>query len=149
MYLFVTNLAVDWNQMFELICRVNWDLDEILSQHNIYVDMILRQIQKMIVDIESFNEQLPLNKNIINSFVKEALKLVMRKLVDGYALVKRCTNEGRALMQLDFQQLIVKLEKLCDLRPIPEKDYVEAYIKAYYLPDSSLEKWIKDHPVIL
>ena len=35
---------------------------------------------------------------------------------DRFATAKKCTNEGRALMQLDFQQFIIKLEKLTDLR---------------------------------
>lgn len=50
-------------------------------------------------------------------------------------------------MQLDFIQLISKLEKLCSLRPIPHREYVEAYVKAYYQPEDDLESWIKDHSV--
>ena len=69
----------------------------------------------------------------------------MRTLVDGYSNAKKCSNEGRALMQLDFQQFIVKLEKMCDIRPIPDRDFVETYIKAYYLPENSIEKWSKEH----
>jgi len=34
----------------------------------------------------------------------------------SFASAKKCTNEGRALMQLDFQQFLNKLEKLTDLR---------------------------------
>lgn len=156
-YLFIANLAFDWSSMFESISRVNWDLHEILSQHNPYVDMLLRQMEKLITDIQKLGssggagdgqERLPMSRNLVSAFVREALKLVMRRLVDAYATVKKCSNEGRALMQLDFQQLVVKLEKLCDVRPVPEKDYVEAYIKAFYLPDSSIEKWIADHQVI-
>jgi hypothetical protein len=30
----------------------------------------------------------------------------------SYANVKRCSNEGRALMQLDFQQLLRRLERI-------------------------------------
>lgn len=29
-------------------------------------------------------------------------------------------------------------------RPIPGVDYVENYIKAYYLPESSMEQWVKE-----
>jgi len=29
-----------------------------------------------------------------------------------YANAKRCSNEGRALMQLDFQQLLRRLERI-------------------------------------
>ena len=50
-------------------------------------------------------------------------------------------------MQLDFTQFISKLEKLTTLRPIPRKDYVEVYVKAYYVPEEQLEKWIREHTV--
>ena len=33
-----------------------------------------------------------------------------------FASAKKCSNEGRALMQLDFQQYLMKLEKLTDIR---------------------------------
>ncbi len=98
-------------------------------------------------------------------------------------------------MQLDFQQFLIKLEKITDLRlvyflslsllmvevepkqqtaaenwqrprahvtakrlnilwasllhfrPIPDREYVDAYIKAYYLPDDKLDIWIREHKV--
>lgn len=50
-------------------------------------------------------------------------------------------------MQLDFQQLIANLEQLVDFMPIPHKAFVENYIKAYYLPESSMESWILQHRV--
>jgi hypothetical protein len=50
-------------------------------------------------------------------------------------------------MQLDFTQFASKLEKIAELRPIPGRDFVEQYIKAYYLPDTALETWIRDHSV--
>ncbi|CDQ94046.1 unnamed protein product, partial [Oncorhynchus mykiss] len=63
----------------------------------------------------------------------------------SYGNVKKCSNEGRALMQLDFQQFLMKLEKLTDMRPIPDKDFVETYIKAYYLTENDMEQFIKNH----
>ena len=50
-------------------------------------------------------------------------------------------------MQLDFQQFLMKLEKLTDIRPIPDKEFVETYIKAYYLTENDMERWIKEHRV--
>lgn len=52
-------------------------------------------------------------------------------------------------MQLDFTQFLSKFEKISSLRPMPHKEYVEAYVKAYYLPEIELEKWIKDHKVYI
>ena len=37
-------------------------------------------------------------------------------LYSRFASAKKCSNEGRALMQLDFQQYLMKLEKLTDIR---------------------------------
>ncbi len=146
-YYYISRVAIDYTQITETITRVNWDLHDILSQHNFYVDVLLKQIQQLIVDVESLKMHLSLEKTTLNVLLEQCLRLIMRMLVDAYASVKKCSNEGRALMQLDFQQLIVKLEKICEIRPIPEKDYVEVFIKAFYLPDSSIEKWIRDHPV--
>ena len=66
--------------------------------------------------------------------------------VDGFAAAKKCTNEGRALMQLDFRQFIIKLEKMSGLKPVPHQQYVSNYIKAYYIPESELGSWVEQHP---
>lgn len=50
-------------------------------------------------------------------------------------------------MQLDFTQLQSKFEKISGLRPMPHKEYVESYVKAYYLPETELERWIREHSV--
>lgn len=50
-------------------------------------------------------------------------------------------------MQLDLQQLISRIEQICNIHPVPHKAYVENYIKAYYLPESSFEQWIQQHSV--
>jgi hypothetical protein len=41
--------------------------------------------------------------------------------------------------------LIVNAQFHC--RPIPYREFVESYIKAYYLPEAQLETWIRDHKV--
>ena len=69
-------------------------------------------------------------------------------LLDGFATAKKCTNEGRALMQLDLRQFQLKIEGITRLRPLPDASLVEAYIKAFYLPESALEQWAQEHKVI-
>lgn len=147
-YSFIARNSVDYNQMIDSISKVNWDLNEIFSQHNSYIDILLRQLKDLRLDLKNLDSKIPLNKTIINLILEETFRLCMKVLVDGYSSVRKCSNEGRALMQLDFQQLVVKIEEEFDIRPIPDKDFVETFIKAYYLPDSSIEKWVKEHPVI-
>lgn len=50
-------------------------------------------------------------------------------------------------MQLDFTQLTSKFESFTSLRPMPHKEYVELYIKAFYLTEDKLEEWVKEHKV--
>ena len=66
--------------------------------------------------------------------------------VEGFAAAKKCTNEGRALMQLDYRQFVLKLEAISGLRPLPYQAYVSAYVKAFYIPESELEIWVQSHP---
>ncbi|KAH8009811.1 hypothetical protein HPB51_019880 [Rhipicephalus microplus] len=63
-----------------------------------------------------------------------------------FSQAKRCTPEGRAQMQLDHQQFVSKVEKLREqCQPLPDKELVEAYIKAYYLMERNLRDWIVEH----
>lgn len=50
-------------------------------------------------------------------------------------------------MQLDIRHFQVKVESLTRLRPLPDPSVVETYIKAYYLPENALEKWIQEQTV--
>lgn len=50
-------------------------------------------------------------------------------------------------MQLDFTQLKSKYEMITSIRPMPHSEYVETYIKAYYIPENILEEWMKEHQV--
>ena len=50
-------------------------------------------------------------------------------------------------MQLDYRQFLLKLENISSdvTKPVPYQDYVGQYVKAYYIPESELESWVKDH----
>ena len=67
--------------------------------------------------------------------------------VEGFSGAKKCSNEGRALMQLDYRHFVMKLERIAEIRPLPHQDYVVNYVKAYYIPEAELEQWVKLHTV--
>ena len=64
-----------------------------------------------------------------------------------FATARKCTPEGRALMQLDLRHLQMKVETLTRLRPLPDAALVETYIKAFYLPENALDEWAQQHTV--
>ena len=99
----------------------------------------------------------------INPLLWECITRVSNRcFVEGFASSKKCTNEGRALMQLDYQQFLSHMEKIIAeyffLEPsdpsgtstklakallIAEKEFVEEYVKAYYLTEAIFLDWIR------
>ncbi|XP_062870171.1 syndetin isoform X1 [Trichomycterus rosablanca] len=144
-YWIVAAKAIDYEQMLLLMAGVKWDIKEIMSQHNVYVDVLLKEFDEFNKRLSDVSRQVRIPLPVSNVLWEHCIRLANRTLVEGYANVKKCSNEGRALMQLDFQQFLMKLEKLTDLRPIPDKEFVETYIKAYYLTENDMEQFIKNH----
>ncbi|KFU92589.1 Coiled-coil domain-containing protein 132 [Chaetura pelagica] len=144
-YWIVAAKAIDYEQMLLLMTNVKWDVKEIMSQHNIYVDALLKEFEEFNRRLNEVSKRVRIPLPVSNILWEHCIRLANRTLVEGYANVKKCSNEGRALMQLDFQQFLMKLEKLTDIRPIPDKEFVETYIKAYYLTENDMERWIKEH----
>ncbi|XP_053570024.1 syndetin [Bombina bombina] len=144
-YWIVAAKAIDYEQLLLLMANVKWDVKEIMSQHNIYVDALLKEFEEFNKKLSDLSRHVRIPLPVSNILWEHCIRLANRTLVEGYANVKKCSNEGRALMQLDFQQFLMKLEKLTDIRPIPDKEFVETYIKAYYLTENDMERWIKEH----
>ncbi|XP_043365233.1 syndetin isoform X3 [Dermochelys coriacea] len=144
-YWIVAAKSIDYEQMLLLMANVKWDVKEIMSQHNIYVDALLKEFEQFNRRLNEVSKRVRIPLPVSNILWEHCIRLANRTIVEGYANVKKCSNEGRALMQLDFQQFLMKLEKLTDIRPIPDKEFVETYIKAYYLTENDMERWIKEH----
>lgn len=146
-YMWVTVKCVQYEQVVSLMSTTQWNIREILSMHNTYVDLLLRELQIFSMRFtEVFqNQLLGINKpkEVYNLLWENILRLSNRTFIEGFSQAKKCSNEGRALMQLDYQQFLTKVESLTTIRPIPEKELVEEYIKAFYLTEPALIEWIK------
>jgi hypothetical protein len=130
----------------DLIPNNNWKLSELGTSTSMYVDEFVKQFK-----LFDFRLKTSLAHQTSTSMVKliwrETIIFAFECLVDGYALVKKCNNEGRALMSLDLRSLVSALEAFVPLKPLPHVDYVDAFIKAYYLSEAELLKWAGEHPV--
>jgi hypothetical protein len=67
--------------------------------------------------------------------------VVTHVLVEGYANAKKCSAAGRALMQLDFTHFLSMLQSLSGMKHPSHQQYVDQYIKAFYL-GNALEEFI-------
>ncbi|KAI4455051.1 hypothetical protein MML48_9g00009011 [Holotrichia oblita] len=137
--------AFDLRQILISMSKINWEVKEVMSQHNSYIDIILREIQIFTMRLEQVNSKVYVSNDVLMVLWGNIAHIITHTLVQGFSEAKKCSNGGRALMQLDFTQFLSKFEKISSLRPVPHKEYVENYVKAYYLPENELEKWIKEH----
>lgn len=46
-YWIVAAKAIDYEQMLHLMASVKWDIKEIMSQHNVYIDTLLKVIARI------------------------------------------------------------------------------------------------------
>lgn len=144
-YMTVAAKSINYDQVLSLMERVHWDIHDIPSQHSSYVDFLVRELQNFIMRLSDVSKRTPIPRVASSVLWEHCIRMSNRTFIEGFSQAKKCTNEGRALMQLDYQQFVSKVEKLMDLRPLPDRDLVEGYIKAYYMLDKALESWILSH----
>ncbi|KAL4225130.1 hypothetical protein ACF0H5_015823 [Mactra antiquata] len=137
--------VINYDIVLQHMASVKWDVKEIMSQHNSYVDILMQQFSGFNSHLNDLCRHMPVPRATYDHIWDQIVRITGRTFVEGYANAKKCSIEGRALMQLDFQQYLKNVEKLIDLRPIPDREYVEGYIKAYYFPENQLELWLQEH----
>jgi len=125
--------------------KVSWDLRDVVSQHSPYVDKLLHNLQVFSSLMTKQGLLVPIPSNLQEVLWEQATRVSSNMFVDGFSSARKCTNEGRALMQLDYRQFVIKLEKLSGLKPVPYQQFVSNYIKAYYIPETELGQWVEEH----
>ncbi|CAK1587864.1 unnamed protein product [Parnassius mnemosyne] len=141
-YMCSASKAVDARSALIAMSQVRWDVKNVAVENSPYVDMIIRKIQVFALRLENIASKVSLNLKVLNSIWSMVSKFIVHLLVEGFSNATKCSNGGRGLMQLDYRQLFVKLEKISGLKPIPYQDYVDRYVKAYYLPRNELEEFV-------
>ncbi|CAH0403940.1 unnamed protein product [Chilo suppressalis] len=143
-YMCSASKAVDARQSLIAMSQVKWDVKSVAVEHSPYVDMLTRKIQVFAIRLENISTKITLNMEVLKSIWSMVSKFIVHLLVEGFSNATKCSNGGRGLMQLDYRQLFVKLEKISGLKPIPYQDYVDRYVKAYYLPRKGLEDFVRE-----
>jgi len=145
-YLAAVYRSLSVESLLTQMSRVSWDLRDVVSQHSSYVDQLLHHLQVFSSRMVKLGLLVPIPSHLQEVLWDQATRVASNMFVDGFASARKCTNEGRALMQLDYRQFVIKYEKLCGLKPVPYQQFVSTYIKAYYIPESELGQWVEEHP---
>ncbi|KAI3823280.1 hypothetical protein L1987_04713 [Smallanthus sonchifolius] len=125
------------------IANAKWEVKEIGMEHNGYVDLLLGEFKHYKTRLAHGG----IRKEVQDTLIEYGLENLSETIVDGLSRVKRCTDEGRALMSLDFQVLITGLQHFLTINVKPKLLRVETFVKAFYLPETEYVHWARAHPV--
>ncbi|XP_008543882.1 syndetin [Microplitis demolitor] len=144
-YMAVVSKCFDVTNILSLMNKVNWEIRDVMSQHSNYIDILLQKIENFAKSLDEVMYIVPLSIDVRCAIWENVAHLITHTLVEGFSNAKKCSNGGRGLMQLDFTQLKSKFEMITGVRPMPHSEYVETYVKAYYIPENLLHDWIRKH----
>ncbi|KAE9620591.1 hypothetical protein Lal_00019965 [Lupinus albus] len=134
-------LLLHINGYVERIANTKWEVKELGMEHNGYVDLLLGEFKHYKTHLAHGG----IRKEAQDLLSAYGLEIVAETLVEGLSRVKRCSDEGRALMSLDMQVLINGLQHFVSLNVKPKLQIVETFIKAYYLPETEYVHWARAH----
>ncbi|GAB2263044.1 hypothetical protein Droror1_Dr00004041 [Drosera rotundifolia] len=135
-------LLLHINGYVDRIANAKWEVKELGMEHNGYVDLLLGEFKHYRTRIVHGD----IHKEVQELLLDYGVEIVAETLVEGLSRVKRCTDEGRALMSLDLQVLINGLQHFVSKDPRPKLQIVETFVKAYYLPETEFVHWARAHP---
>ncbi|OVA19468.1 Protein of unknown function DUF2451 [Macleaya cordata] len=135
-------LLLHINGYVDRIANAKWELKELGLEHNGYVDLLLGEFKHYKTRLAHGG----IHKEVQELLLEYGLENVAETLIEGLSRVKRCTDEGRALMSLDLQVLINGLKHFVSIDVRPKLQIVETFIKAYYLPETEYVHWARAHP---
>jgi hypothetical protein len=149
--------------------KIKWDTKDMPIEHNPYVNDCLKEFRTFsskIVETKMLSAEqvcFLLSPSNLTCLQKKLLwdcagQLISETFVEGFSRAKKCSNEGRAMMSLDWLTLNSALSKLspvkytlahCYLVLLTarriKREFVENYIKAWYEED--VNAWCQLHPV--
>ncbi|CAN4120408.1 unnamed protein product [Withania somnifera] len=135
-------LLLHINGYVDRIANAKWEVKELGVEHNGYVDLLLGEFKHYKTRLAHGG----IRKEVQDLLLEYGVDSVAEILVEGLSRVKRCTDEGRALMSLDLQVLINGLKHFISVDVRPKLQIVETFIKAYYLPETEFVHWARAHP---
>ncbi|EFJ30283.1 hypothetical protein SELMODRAFT_440658 [Selaginella moellendorffii] len=135
-------LLLNIGSYFDRISNTRWELKELGMEHNGYVDSLLGEFKQYTVRLSNAG----VSRQVHELLLQYGVDILAETLVEGLSRVRRCNNEGRAVMSLDLQVLINGLQHLAPAKLKANLQIVDAYIKAFYLPETEFLYWAKSHP---
>jgi len=144
-YKTITSAFLSTEATVNAIANARWEMTTVPVMSSAYVDQLLKEFTQF---GQRLDRAVVLPPKVRGAVWDAAIMRAMEQLVEGYSRIKKCTNEGRAILLQDLKAIQTGIEKMLNTPPKNSTIlYAENYIKAYYLPlDNDIVDFSKDHP---
>ncbi|VDM73069.1 unnamed protein product, partial [Strongylus vulgaris] len=105
----IASRALKLPVLIAAVSNTKWDINELQTQHSNYVDFLIKDFEAFSLRLDHIAECFNLSDSIRILLWDRTIYYTFRALVQGYCEGGKCSTEGRALMQLDFQHLLLKV----------------------------------------
>lgn len=123
-----------------------YDLKEVRMEQNHWADQLVAEYKTFGAKIACCD----LSPEALAIMWENAALASAEAVIAGFARVRKCSLEGRALMSLDVQVVLGGLKRMAPQPAFAKLDMamrtVDTYIKAFYLPEGELLHWAQTHP---
>jgi len=128
------------------VSQANFNLKEISADNSAYVAQIAEKLVAFTAILDRIDRNISISAKIRGHIWVEVVNCINYTMVDGFSTITKCSPEGRALMSMDYQQIIHRVEIITHSKVSPkQRHFAEDYIRAYYLSEQELEKWLKEN----
>ncbi|KAF6775648.1 hypothetical protein AHF37_05388 [Paragonimus kellicotti] len=131
------------NVLASSVTAIKWTSKEVASVPSPFVKQLhLSVFLPFSNAIQMLTKRLGLSENSKSIIWNALLIYVGSMLLNAFAQVQLCSEEGRSQMLLDVQSIAVMAETESKIRPYPKLDHVIEYIQAFYVPVHEWEHWL-------
>ncbi|KAG7245036.1 hypothetical protein INR49_023602, partial [Caranx melampygus] len=105
-YWIVAAKAIDYEQMLLMMAGVKWDIREIMSQHNVYVDVLLKEFEQFNKRLGDVSRHVRIPLPVSNVLWEHCIRLANRTLVEGLCeCSKICNSEYQQEVHAEIEAL--------------------------------------------
>ncbi|KAF8561878.1 hypothetical protein P879_07247, partial [Paragonimus westermani] len=131
------------NVLASSVAAIKWTSKDVASVPSPFVKQLhLSVFLPFSNAIQMLKKRLGLCENSKSIIWNALLTYVGSLLLNAFAQIQLCSEEGRSQMLLDVQSIAVMAETESKIRPYPKLDHVIEYIQAFYVPVHEWEHWL-------
>ncbi|CAH8667125.1 unnamed protein product [Dicrocoelium dendriticum] len=133
----------DSNVFASHVASVQWTTNEVATRPSPYVNQLrVSVLGPFNTALHTLTRRLGISDTCRSVMWSALLNCIGSSLLNAFAEIHLCSEEGRGQMLLDVQSIAVFAEADSKMQSFPRLDHVIEYIQAFYIPAHEWEHWL-------